>query len=85
MLPRDPRVGERDVRPLVAPDATGGLLYLPGSPAFYAYSNQNQTWEMLDNLTWTHGRHSFKFGAEAIGWFVNRYMPNNSGSPIFGS
>jgi Carboxypeptidase regulatory-like domain/TonB dependent receptor len=41
--------------------------------------------QFADNLTWTHGRHSFKFGAEGISWFVNRYMPNNSGNPIFGS
>jgi len=32
-------------------------LYLPGSPAFYAYRNRNKTWEMLDNLLWARGRH----------------------------
>ena len=41
--------------------------------------------QLADNLSWIHGRHSMKFGAEAIDWFVNRYMPNNSGNPIFGS
>src|SRR5258708_27458354 len=48
-----------EIPTLVAPDASGGLLYVPGSPAFYAYSNQNQTWEMLDDLTWSHSRHVF--------------------------
>jgi len=41
--------------------------------------------QLADNLSWIHGRHSMKFGVEEINWFVNRYMPNNSGNPIFGS
>jgi hypothetical protein len=41
--------------------------------------------QFADNLSWNRGRHSMKFGAEQIDWFVNRYMPNNSGNPIFGS
>ena len=41
--------------------------------------------QFADNLTWIVGRHSMKFGVEEIDWFVNRYMPNNSGNPIFGS
>jgi len=41
--------------------------------------------QLADNLSWVHGRHSMKFGVEGIDWFVNRYMPNNSGTPIFGS
>lgn len=41
--------------------------------------------QLADNLSWAHGRHMMKFGVEEINWFVNRYMPNNSGNPIFGS
>ena len=41
--------------------------------------------QFADNLTWIVGRHTMKFGAEMVQWFVNRYMPNNSGNPIFGS
>jgi hypothetical protein len=41
--------------------------------------------QFADNLSWIHGRHSMKFGIEQIDWFVNRYMANNSGNPIFGS
>ncbi len=41
--------------------------------------------QFADNLSWVHGRHTMKFGVEEIDWFVNRYMPNNSGNPIFGS
>jgi hypothetical protein len=64
-----------EIPTLVSPDATGGgLLYLPGSPAFYAYSNQNQTWEMLDNLTWTHGRHVFTAGGGALLRSSNGYL-----------
>jgi hypothetical protein len=41
-------------------------VYLPGSPAFYAYSNRNKTWELLDSLIWTHGRHVFTAGGGAL-------------------
>lgn len=41
-------------------------LTLPGSPAFYAYSNLSPTWEMLDNLTWAHGRHLFTAGGGSL-------------------
>jgi hypothetical protein len=55
-----------EIPTLLAPDASGGLLYLPGSLAAYAYSNKNRTWEMLDNLTWAHGRHVFTAGGGAL-------------------
>ena len=35
---------------------------LPGSPAFYAYKNANQSWEALDNLIWTRGQHLITAG-----------------------
>ena len=41
-------------------------LYMPGSPAYYAYSNGNTTWEMLDNLTWARGRHLMTFGGGVL-------------------
>ncbi len=36
---------------------------LPGSPAFYAYKNVNNSWELLDNVIWTRGRHLVTGGA----------------------
>jgi hypothetical protein len=41
--------------------------------------------QLADNLSWVRGRHSMKFGLEEINWFVNRYLPNTSGNPVFGS
>jgi hypothetical protein len=41
--------------------------------------------QLADNLSWVRGRHSMKFGVEEVNWFVNRYMPNTSGNPVFGS
>jgi hypothetical protein len=41
--------------------------------------------QFADNLSWVHGLHTMKFGVEELNWFVNRYMANNSGNPIFGS
>ncbi len=35
-------------------------------------------WQVSDNLTWTRGKHSMKFGFEAVRYFVNRYMPVES-------
>jgi hypothetical protein len=36
---------------------------LPGSPAFYEYKNVNRSWELVDNLIWTHGKHLVTTGA----------------------
>jgi hypothetical protein len=44
---------------------SGGQFYsvsLPGSTSSFGYRNVTQNWELVDNVTWTHGRHSFKFG-----------------------
>jgi hypothetical protein len=41
--------------------------------------------QLADTLTWVRGRHTVKFGMEFVPFFVNRYMPNTSGIPIFGS
>jgi hypothetical protein len=32
-------------------------------------------WQLSDNLSWITGKHTVKFGAEYINWFVNRYLP----------
>ncbi len=47
---------------------------LPGSPAFYAYKNVNNSWELLDNLTWTHGRHLMTAGAGVLLRSSNGYL-----------
>jgi hypothetical protein len=39
--------------------------------------------QVSDNLSWIKGRHTFKFGAEFVDWFVNRYLTTNSG--LFGN
>jgi Carboxypeptidase regulatory-like domain/TonB-dependent Receptor Plug Domain len=36
---------------------------LPGSPAFYEYKNVNRSWELVDNLIWTRGKHLVTTGA----------------------
>jgi hypothetical protein len=44
---------------------SGGQFYsvsLPGSTSSFGYRNLTQNWEVVDNLTWIHGRHSLKFG-----------------------
>lgn len=39
--------------------------------------------QIADNLTWNRGRHTIKFGGEAIDWFVNRYLAVQGG--LFGT
>ena len=39
---------------------------LPGSPAFYAYANANRSFEILDNVIWSRGRHQVTAGAGAL-------------------
>ena len=55
----------------VAPD-NGGLPQLTfddvsqiGSPTFLPSHEIQNSYSILDNLTWVHGNHSFKFGGEA--------------------
>jgi len=40
-------------------------------------------WQFSDNLTWTRGKHSMKYGVELVHYFVNRYMPVESA--VFGN
>jgi outer membrane receptor protein involved in Fe transport len=35
---------------------------LPGSTSTFGYRNLGQNWELVDDLSWIHGRHSWKFG-----------------------
>jgi len=39
---------------------------LPGSPAFYAYANADRSFEILDNVIWSHARHQVTAGAGAL-------------------
>ena len=39
------------------PILTVANVSLPGSPVFSRFTNRIETGELLDNLTWTHGRH----------------------------
>ena len=47
---------------------------LPGSAAFYAYKNVNHTWEALDNLIWTRGRHLVTVGGGVLWRSSNGYL-----------
>ena len=64
-----------EIPTLVSLDGT----ILPGSPAFYAYKNVNNSWELLDNLTWTHGRHLVTAGAGLLLRSSNGYLTAGEG------
>ncbi|MGB6946824.1 MAG: carboxypeptidase regulatory-like domain-containing protein [Bryobacteraceae bacterium] len=55
-----------------------GIAYsgvtLPGSSAFYAYKNVNDTWEVLDNLIWTRGQHLVTVGGGLLWRGSNGYL-----------
>jgi hypothetical protein len=46
--------------------SSGDGVILPGSPAFYAYKNVNNSQELLDNLIWTKGRHLVTAGVGVL-------------------
>jgi hypothetical protein len=58
--------------------AMNGVEYsgvtLPGSSAFYAYKNINNTWELLDNLIWTRGQHLVTVGGGLLWRSSNGYL-----------
>jgi len=45
---------------------SGDGAMLPGSPAFYAYKNVNNSWEALDNVIWTRGQHLITVGGGVL-------------------
>ncbi len=47
---------------------------LPGSPAFYAYKNVNRSYELLDNVIWSHGQHLITAGAGLLLRSSNGYL-----------
>jgi len=55
-----------------------GIAYsgvsLPGSSAFYAYKNVNDSWEVLDNLIWTRGQHLVTVGGGLLWRSSNGYL-----------
>jgi Carboxypeptidase regulatory-like domain/TonB-dependent Receptor Plug Domain len=52
---------------------------LPGSSAFYAYKNANKSWELLDNLIWSHGQHLMTTGAGLLLRSSNGYLTAGQG------
>lgn len=61
--PEIPTLSARDATRALA-DGTPGRpnTSLPGSRALYSYRNNTRSGEVVDNLTWTHGRHIAAFG-----------------------
>ena len=39
---------------------------LPGSPDSYSYLDDTHNWQILDDATWTHRRHTITFGASIL-------------------
>ncbi|MGA2883411.1 MAG: hypothetical protein ABSG13_31085, partial [Bryobacteraceae bacterium] len=59
---------------------------LPGSAAFYAYKNVNDSWEVLDNLIWTRGQHLVTVGGGLLWRSSNGYLTaGQDGQYLFGN
>ncbi len=56
---------------------------MPGSPAFYGYKNTNDTWEVLDNLIWTHGQHLVTVGGGLLWRSSNGYLTAGARRPVY--
>jgi hypothetical protein len=52
--------------PTLVTQLNGAPVTLPGSPAMYPYLNRARSWELVDNITWVHGRHVAKAGAGGL-------------------
>ena len=63
----------------------GGGLGRIGSPDFLPKFQHTDQFEFIDSLSWLHGNHSFKFGADIIAPMKNQYMdvPATRGSLRF--
>ncbi|HEY3835824.1 MAG TPA: carboxypeptidase regulatory-like domain-containing protein, partial [Bryobacteraceae bacterium] len=53
---------------------SGDGTTLPGSPAFYSYKNLSNTWELLDNVVRTHGRHVTTVGGGVLRRSTSGYL-----------
>ncbi len=63
-----------------------GNVTLPGSLAFYGYRNVNKSWELLDNLIWSHGQHLVTTGAGLLLRSSSGYLTAGQGGEyIFSS
>jgi hypothetical protein len=45
----------------------------------------NRSWQLRDDLSYTRGNHSFKFGADVHSYLFNEFRGNNNGSFTFSS
>lgn len=75
--PEIPTLATSDVYFVNGQAQTG--VTLPGSPAFYDYKNDNKSWELLDNLIWTHGQHLVTTGAGVLLRSSNGYLTAGQG------
>jgi hypothetical protein len=60
---------------------TGLTAFDPGSGTDIHYDNPDTSFEWIDNLSWTHGRHMMKFGFDAIS---ERYNGNSISYTVYG-
>src|SRR5215472_1627865 len=60
---------------------TGVTPWNPDNSSFDYQDNPETTFEWIDNLSWTEGRHFMKFGFDAV---RDRYNGNNIGSTVYG-
>jgi len=51
-----------EVPSLISADGTT----LPSAPSFYSYSNLNNTWQLLDNITWSRREHTLTAGGGVL-------------------
>ncbi|MEZ5398467.1 MAG: carboxypeptidase regulatory-like domain-containing protein [Bryobacteraceae bacterium] len=70
--------------PEIATLSSDDGVALPGSPAFYAYSNRGRTIEARDSVTWVRGRHLVKVGGSLLARTTgNRQDSGNDGRYLF--
>jgi hypothetical protein len=68
------QVGFHRPHPDVPSLSTGDGLTLPGSPLPYSFEDRGRSFELVDNLMWTHGRHVFTAGGGFLIRFLSGYV-----------
>jgi len=68
-----------------APSLQVAGYFTSGGATSQNLNDRERDLEIADDITVTHGKHTFKFGAQALGYFVHSYDPNTfNGAYVFG-
>jgi hypothetical protein len=60
----------------------GSPIQVTWSPSYYPWKNGYEGFQYRDDLSWTHGRHQFKFGASWLHTYKNQQLQHNTNGVV---